>query len=119
LMAVHVWTPKAPGTEFLDAPVGHTFLSDINSLAVSGITKGCNPPLNTHFCPDDFVTRAQMATFLVRALGLQHVEPWFEDLSSESAHWLDIGALAAAGITRGCNPPANDRFCADDFVTRG
>ena len=27
--------------------------------------------------------------------------------------------LAQAGITRGCNPPTNDRFCPTDFVTRG
>ena len=28
-------------------------------------------------------------------------------------------ALAAAGVTRGCNPPVNDRFCPADLVTRG
>ncbi len=27
--------------------------------------------------------------------------------------------LAATGITKGCNPPVNDRFCPDDTVTRG
>ena len=30
-----------------------------------------------------------------------------------------IEAIAAEGITRGCNPPANDRFCPDAPVTRG
>ncbi|MDH4119532.1 MAG: hypothetical protein OEW30_19275, partial [Acidimicrobiia bacterium] len=30
----------------------------------------------------------------------------------------DIEALAAAGITVGCNPPINDRFCPDDPVLR-
>jgi hypothetical protein len=30
----------------------------------------------------------------------------------------DIERLAAAGITTGCNPPANDRFCPDRNVTR-
>lgn len=29
-----------------------------------------------------------------------------------------IEAIAAAGITRGCNPPANDRFCPDRTLTR-
>ena len=28
-------------------------------------------------------------------------------------------AIAAQGITRGCNPPVNDRFCPDSVVTRG
>ena len=30
---------------------------------------GCNPPANTNFCPDMAFTRAQMATFFVRAMG--------------------------------------------------
>ena len=30
-----------------------------------------------------------------------------------------IEAIAAAGITKGCNPPANDRYCPADSVTRG
>ncbi|MDX1450455.1 MAG: CapA family protein, partial [Acidimicrobiia bacterium] len=30
----------------------------------------------------------------------------------------DIGALAMADITLGCNPPANDRFCPDEPVRR-
>lgn len=31
----------------------------------------------------------------------------------------DIDRLAAAGVTVGCNPPANDRPCPDEPVTRG
>jgi uncharacterized protein YkwD len=30
-----------------------------------------------------------------------------------------IEKIAAAGITHGCNPPANDRYCPDQYVTRG
>ena len=30
----------------------------------------------------------------------------------------DIERLATAGITKGCNPPVNDRFCPDSKVTR-
>ena len=49
---------------------GHVFEADINKLATAGITKGCNPTEgNTKFCPNDFVTRGQMAAFLVRAYG--------------------------------------------------
>ncbi|MGC2241293.1 MAG: hypothetical protein WA726_10680 [Acidimicrobiia bacterium] len=39
------------------------------------MTVGCNPPANTHFCPDQKVTRDQMATFLTRALGLTPNRP--------------------------------------------
>ena len=31
----------------------------------------------------------------------------------------DIDKLATAGVTRGCNPPVNDRFCPTSNVTRG
>jgi hypothetical protein len=32
----------------------------------SNITVGCNPPANTRYCPDDNVTRGQMAAFMKR-----------------------------------------------------
>ncbi|MGH8915032.1 MAG: CAP domain-containing protein [Acidimicrobiia bacterium] len=41
---------------------------------------------------------------------------WDDDSSIFEAA---VERLAAAGITNGCNPPANDRFCPDDYVTRG
>jgi len=43
------------------------FENDINALAAAGITVGTSA---TTYSPNDPVTRAQMATFLVRALGL-------------------------------------------------
>jgi len=47
------------------------FESDIDRLATAGITRGCNPGQgNTRFCPDDVVTRGQMAAFLRRAADL-------------------------------------------------
>jgi len=39
-------------------------------------------------------------------------------VSPSSIFASDIGRLATAGITRGCNPPANDLFCPADVVTR-
>lgn len=33
-------------------------------------------------------------------------------------HHSDIEAMAAAGVTDGCNPPDNDRFCPRDRVSR-
>lgn len=52
--------------QFDDVPSSHTFHSSIAWLAETGITRGCNPPANDEFCPDDPVTRGQMATFLER-----------------------------------------------------
>jgi hypothetical protein len=47
---------------------GSVFESDIERLAEAGVTRGCNPPTNDQFCPDEPVTRGQMAAFLHRAL---------------------------------------------------
>ena len=45
------------------------FAKDISWLRDQGITKGCNPPTNDRFCPNQPVTRGQMAAFLRRAIG--------------------------------------------------
>ncbi|HJR92823.1 MAG TPA: M15 family metallopeptidase [Acidimicrobiia bacterium] len=94
------------------------FQADIEWLAQAEVTRGCNPPFEDRFCPDDLVTRGQMAAFLTRALGLEPATSRFVD-DDGSVFEADIGALAAAGITKGCNPPANDEFCPDQSVTRG
>ena len=96
------------------------FEGDIEWIAERGITKGCNPPANDRFCPEGHVTRGQMAAFLVRALGLTDDGgvDWFVD-DDDSMFEVDINRLASAGVTRGCNPPANDRYCPDGFVSRG
>ncbi|MFG0334619.1 MAG: S-layer homology domain-containing protein, partial [Maioricimonas sp. JB049] len=99
--------------------LGSPFVDDITQLVKSGITKGCNPPDNTKFCPSSPVTRGQMATFLVRALNLPAASSSFSDVSPTYPHRNDIAALAAAGITKGCNPPDNTKFCPDESVTRG
>ncbi len=96
------------------------FEDDIEALARAGITKGCNPPINDRYCPDDPVTRGQMAAFLVRALGYTDRGPTnlFTD-DNDSVFEADIDKLGTAGVTKGCNPPINDRYCPDDPVTRG
>ena len=96
------------------------FTNEIAFLGDTGITSGCNPADgNTLFCPDGLVTRGAMAAFLVRALGL--TDDGGMSFRDTRGHVFerDIARLAAAGITRGCNPPANDRFCPDAPVTRG
>src|SRR5690606_32120357 len=52
--------------QFEDVPEDHVFSKDIAWMAENGITRGCNPPDNTRFCPDDPVTRGQMAAFMHR-----------------------------------------------------
>jgi PKD repeat protein len=105
--------------DFFDDDDGSVFEAAIDKLAAARITVGCNPPANTRFCPNDPVTRGQMAAFLSRAFGLTAggSDAFRDDDGSvfESA----IDRLWTAGITAGCNPPANDRFCPDSPVRRG
>lgn len=51
---------------FNDVPDDNVFHDDIAWLANAGVTKGCNPPDNTEFCPGNAVTREQMAAFMRR-----------------------------------------------------
>lgn len=51
---------------FEDVPEGHTFEADIEWLASTGVTRGCNPPDNDQYCPEASVTRGQMAAFMHR-----------------------------------------------------
>jgi len=110
---------KASATDAFVDDETSIFEDDINAIAAIGITLGCNPPTNDAFCPDDTTTRAQWASFMVRALGLTEggdVDRFTDD--DGNTHETDINRIAAAGITLGCNPPDNDQFCPDDTVTR-
>jgi hypothetical protein len=107
-----------PGGTFVDDD-GNVHEANIEAIANAGITLGCNPPTNDRYCPDSAVTRGQMAAFLVRALHLTATgdKDFIDD--NDSVFETDIEKLAEAGITLGCNPPDNTRFCPDSAVTRG
>lgn len=81
---------------FVDVPDSHTFVRDIEWLAETGVTRGCNPQQdNTRFCPDDTVTRGEMAAFLHRladnrvvdagALGGTPAKAFLSDLTTVTA----------------------------------
>jgi hypothetical protein len=110
--------PLDPGGTFRDDD-GNVHEGAIEAIAAAGITKGCNPPVNDLFCPAESVTRGQMAAFLARALDLAPVDDDYFGDDDGSVFELQINSLAAAGVTKGCNPPANDLFCPHDPVTRG
>ncbi len=112
------YTNSGSGDFFIDDD-GSIFEDSIDKLAFAGVTAGCNPPWNDMFCPNANVTRGQMAAFLVRALGL--TDSGSVDFVDDNGSVFEssIEKLATAGITKGCNPPVNDRFCPNDYVTRG
>jgi hypothetical protein len=92
------------------------FAADIELVAELGITLGCNPPFSDAFCPDQSVTRGQMAAFLVRMLGLPETDRDFFVDDGNSVFESDINRLAASGITTGCTAST---YCPSENVTRG
>ena len=113
--------PVGTGLVFADVPLSYWAVDWIEKLYADGITSGCvASPLT--YCPDDPVTRAQMAKFLLKAKhGAAYTPPavggstGFGDVSTSywAAAW--IKQLAAEGITSGCG---GGNYCPDDSVTR-
>jgi poly-gamma-glutamate synthesis protein (capsule biosynthesis protein) len=110
--------PPASGDAF-DDDDGSTFEEDINRVATAGITRGCDAAHPRLFCPDEFVTRGQMAAFLNRGFDLppSKVDRFSDD--DRSTFEKDIDRVASAGITEGCDPDYPRRFCPLELVTRG
>ena len=74
--AVDLWwmrqvSPAPASPTFNDVAPGDFGYGHIEALAASGITVGCG---GGNFCPNAALTRAQMAVFLAKALGLYW--PW-------------------------------------------
>ena len=90
--------------------------ADIDAIAEAGLTRGCNPPENTEFCPERPVTRGEMAAFLVRGFGYEtptDVDTFTDD--DYSVFEAQIEALAAAGITSGCGETT---YCPEKPIQR-
>jgi len=115
------FAPPAASGIFEDVPIDYWAADWIELFYQDGLTKGCSTnPLQ--FCPDQPVTRAEMAIFLLRAEhGSSYLPPTavgiFSDVSPGywGADWIE--QLYAEGITTGCsdNPLM---FCPDDLATR-
>jgi hypothetical protein len=110
--------PEPPEPTFADVPMDYWAFSFIETLAESGITSGCSID---RYCPEDTVTRAQMAVFLERGMnGAGYVPP-----AATGNVFLDVGAgdFAASfieqlyfdGITSGCG---SNSYCPDAEITR-
>jgi hypothetical protein len=115
------YAPPGVGAEtgFADVPPTYWAAAFIKQLAAEGITTGCG---NDNYCPDQPVTRAQMAVFLLRSKhGASYSPPdvgagtGFGDVPSTywAATW--IKQLVTEGITSGCG---SGNYCPEDPVTR-
>jgi hypothetical protein len=105
---------------FTDVPTTYWAWSEIERLYAAGITSGCSTtPLS--YCPENTVTRTQMAIFLERGMrGSTYTPPTgsgivFADvpLGTWGIDWIE--KLSADGITSGCG---GGNYCPGDNVTR-
>ncbi len=103
-----VTPPKTPFTDIAGSP----FKPDIEWVYTAGITSGCTA---TTYCPDGYVTREQMASFLARALKLTGTAPDAFTDDEASPHEPNINLVAKAGIATGC---AATKYCPTALVSR-
>jgi hypothetical protein len=113
------WTASVPPPRFPDVPTSYWAYDFIERLAVAGITGGCG---GGNYCPEQAVTRAQMAVFLLRGIhGAAYTPPavgsttGFGDVPTDYWAAAFIKQLAAEGITTGCG---NGNYCPEHPVTR-
>ena len=104
------------GAQFNDVPPGHQFYTEIGKLSARGITLGCG---GGSYCPDQEVTREQMAAFIIRALG-EFNPPTpstqrFTDVSPPNIFYNFVDRLAVRQITLGCG---SGIYCPSQSVTR-
>lgn len=103
---------------FLDVPYAFWAWSFIEAVEDAGVASGCG---GGNFCPENLVTRAQMAVFLLKAKhGAGYTPPpcvgVFADVPCPGywvANWIE--ALATEGITSGCG---GGNYCPEASVTR-
>jgi len=104
--------------DFLDVPSNDPFYTDIGKLAARGVTLGCG---NGNYCPNDPVTREQMAAFILRSTGeFNPPTPGsqrFNDVPPANPFYNFIDRLAVLNITLGCTPD-HLFYCPGDPVKR-
>lgn len=96
---------------------GSNFEDDIEAMQAAGITLGCNAA-GTEFCPNDNISRGQMAAFLSRAFNYTDVGAgdFFTD-DDGSTFETDIDMIREKGITLGCDT-SGILYCPTDPVRR-
>ena len=99
---------------FPDVESASPHRGSIIALADAGVTKGCELNL---YCPNDTLTRAQAASFMVRAFELAPIPgSRFSDVRVGETHAAEINALVEEGWLIGYG---DGTFRPGEFLTRG
>ena len=108
--------PAVDGSTFDDVDEDVWWAPYVERLAALRITEGCTTgPLR--FCPEAPVSRAQMASFLVRSFDLDPAPSAGFGDTAGNPHEAAIDTLAEAGVTLGCHKDPL-RYCPARPVTR-
>lgn len=84
---------------FGDVPDSNVFHDDISWVKDAGITLGCGD--GTNYCPEDSVTRGQMAAFLRRTAENQVVDA--KEVNGGTAYMWASSAASAIGVAQTAN----------------
>lgn len=104
--------PRQTLTVFVDVYADAVHAPGIQAMYDAGIVQG----KDGRFSPGATITRAQMATYVVNALGLDGSgRASYSDVASGNVHTGSIAAVTEAGIMGACS---TGRFCPTDQVTR-
>ncbi len=104
------------GMAFSDVALNNPFYDEIGRLSARSVTLGCGAG---NFCPNDPVTREQMAAFIMRALGEFNpptpVTQRFGDVPPTNQFYDFVDRMAALNITLGCG---GGNYCPASPVLR-
>jgi hypothetical protein len=102
---------------FIDVPWGYWAYNYIMAIYNAHITTGCSQnPLK--YCPEDNVSRGQMAAFIIRAKYGENFTytqtPYFSDVPTTHVFFKYVQKLKDVGITA-----VSGTYDVDSYVTRG
>ena len=101
--------PTVSGAErFDDVDESAYYQQAVGWAAETGVTTGCGDGMI--FCPNQDVTRGQIAALLYRFSGQQHTvtKATFQDIPPNAYYFTAVDWMSANAITTGCS---TDRFC--------
>ncbi len=115
---------QSPTPQFSDVPASASCFEAVNLMFEAGVTSGCTEGSTNQtrqFCPNENVTREQMAAFIVRSVtgtttpAIYDSVPFFTDVPTTNPFFPHIQKLEELDITTGCAPGL---FCPTDTIPR-
>jgi hypothetical protein len=114
LFALPNFSPTTP--TFADVPASHPDYAGVEAIYQAGLTSGCG---GGNYCPDVPLGRAQLATFVVKALGLDLLSapqtPLYNDVLSSDPTFAYVQLFGQKNLLDACGAKL---FCPTAALTR-